>query len=123
MPLTAAGTILWLINRGSGQMIHRVAVIEAVHATPVFGCVPNFNLGYNLGWVEGVLAAHGFTIERVSPSRWKRHFSLPKDKEAARRLAQERFPALTGELGRKKDHGRAEALLIGLYWQERKGRI
>jgi hypothetical protein len=43
---------------------------------------------------------------------------LGKDKEQARLRAQQLFPA--ADLRRKKDHGRAEAILLGRYgWQRR----
>jgi crossover junction endodeoxyribonuclease RuvC len=41
--------------------------------------------------------------------------NLPKDKDAARRMAQQWFPDRASELKRKKDEHRAEALLIALY--------
>jgi crossover junction endodeoxyribonuclease RuvC len=43
--------------------------------------------------------------------------NLPKDKDSARRMAQQWFPDLSSQLKRKKDEHRAEALLIALYGQ------
>jgi hypothetical protein len=44
---------------------------------------------------------------------------LPRDKDAARRLAQQWFPDLASSLIRKKDEHRAEALLIAYYGRGR----
>lgn len=47
---------------------------------------------------------------------WKRRFGLiGQDKDAARLLAIQRFPATAFQLQRKKDNGRADALLIALW--------
>ena len=55
---------------------------------------------------------------RAEPASWKRRFGLTgQDKDAARLLAIQRFPAAALQLQRKKDNGRADALLIGL-WAE-----
>jgi crossover junction endodeoxyribonuclease RuvC len=56
----------------------------------------------------------------VAPGLWKRHFRLGPDKEDARALALKRFPGVAKNLSRKKDAGRAEALLMALWWQEQK---
>ena len=54
-------------------------------------------------------------IEIVEPSNSIRRWRLPgKDKERACQSALELFPAARALLARKRDHGRAEALL-GLY--------
>ncbi|PPR80716.1 hypothetical protein GOBAR_AA39997 [Gossypium barbadense] len=49
---------------------------------------------------------------------WKREFELAgagSTKDDSRRLASTLFPSLSDMLKRKKDHGRAEALLIATY--------
>jgi len=52
----------------------------------------------------------------VEPSKWKRHFHLQgADKEGARGLVIRLYPGAHHFFARKKDHGRAEAVLIGLY--------
>jgi crossover junction endodeoxyribonuclease RuvC len=49
----------------------------------------------------------------VRPVVWKKTFSLGKDKEASRLRAMQLFPG--ADLRQKKNHGRAEALLLALY--------
>lgn len=53
-----------------------------------------------------------------APTSWKRHFRLGSDEDASRALARRLWPAC-GVLERKKDHGRAEALLMARYGLER----
>ncbi|XP_021734256.1 uncharacterized protein LOC110700993 [Chenopodium quinoa] len=72
--------------------------------------------GYGL-WI-GVLVASGFSVVPVPSSSWKREFELARStssKDDSRELAARMFPDLTSMLKRKKDHGRAEALLIAAY--------
>ncbi|MBA0719694.1 hypothetical protein Golax_007348 [Gossypium laxum] len=72
--------------------------------------------GYGL-WI-GILVASGFSVVPVSSLSWKREFELAgagSTKDDSRRLASTLFPSLSDMLKRKKDHGRAEALLIATY--------
>jgi len=66
-----------------------------------------------------VVAGHpgdvGDAVYDGAPQIWKKAFSLGKDKEQTRLRAQQLFPGTA--LRRKKDHGRAEALLLALYGQ------
>jgi len=53
----------------------------------------------------------------VRPAEWKKSLGLTgKDKEASRQRALQLFPA-QAQLARKKDHHRAEAVLLA-YWQQ-----
>ncbi|CAH8306484.1 unnamed protein product [Eruca vesicaria subsp. sativa] len=59
-----------------------------------------------------------FSVVPVSSALWKRHFQLASGnctKDDSRRIASDLFPLLSSQLKRKKDHGRAEALLIAAY--------
>lgn len=70
-----------------------------------------FRFGKACGVVEGVFGALQIPVHFVVPHVWKRALGLiGKDKEASRALAIELFP--DAPLSRKRDHGRAEALLI-----------
>ncbi|RDX62969.1 Holliday junction resolvase MOC1, chloroplastic, partial [Mucuna pruriens] len=74
--------------------------------------------GYGL-WI-GILVASGFSVIPVPSFTWKAKFELSGSRTAkddSRRLASTLFPSLTSMLSRKKDHGRAEALLIAAYGQ------
>ena len=94
------------------------AVVERVAAMPKQGIASTFKFGRGLGLIEGVLGGALVPISYVSPMVWKRHFSLAADKEAARQKAIEIWPGSAAVLfSRKRDHGRAEACLIGLWAQ------
>ncbi len=94
----------------------RSVIVEAVHSMPGQGSVSTFNFGYSTGIIHGVLMALQIPFELVTPQKWKKQNSLiGKDKDAARSLCLTRFPWLSEELRLKKHHGRADAILIGLY--------
>lgn len=94
------------------------AVIEQVSAGPGQGVSAMFRFGQADGIARGVLEALGVPCIEVHPSTWKRYLQLTgADKDAARLLALKRFPGLAATLARKKDVGRADALLIAL-WSE-----
>lgn len=65
------------------------------------------------GVIRGVVAALGMRYDRVTAQRWKAfHRLIGTEKDVARSKAIERFPAAAPALKRKKDIGRADALLI-----------
>jgi crossover junction endodeoxyribonuclease RuvC len=91
-----------------------LVVIEMVSAMPNQGVVSMFNFGDSFGQVKGVVAALGIQTYFVRPQAWKKAAGLLKqDKEASRLLAIELFP--DAPLDRKKDSGRAEALLVARF--------
>ncbi len=91
------------------------AIIERVTAMPGQGVTSMFGFGRTLGVIEGVLAAHTIPVEWVTPQKWKKfHGLIKKDKDAARTLVIEKYPDKTDRFKRKKDIGRADAVLIGL---------
>ena len=93
-----------------------VCYLEHQQAFPGQGNVSTGKLLQHYGELIGVLAALQISTAPVIPREWKKHYRLSgKDKEASRAAAQQRFPTQHDKLGRKKDHGRAEALLILLY--------
>jgi Holliday junction resolvasome RuvABC endonuclease subunit len=90
-----------------------IAVVEQVGSMPKQGVASTFRFGMGCGLIRGVLAGAGVPIVSVTPAKWKKHFSLNSDAEKSRALAIRRFPSAS--LARKKDHGRAEALLMALW--------
>lgn len=88
--------------------------IEQVSAMPGQGVSSMFGFGVSYGIVRGVVAGLGIRCELVTPQAWKKHFGLiGADKDAARAVASRLFPQAS--LARKKDVGRADALLIAEY--------
>lgn len=92
-------------------------VIEEVASRPGQGVRSTFTFGRGLGRIEGVIAGMGLPYMQVKPQTWKFHFRLSADKERSRAIAIQLYPTLEG-LTRKKDHGRAEALLIARWYAE-----
>lgn len=90
-----------------------VALLEAQRAMPGQGVTSVFSLGRTMGVLEGVLAAAGVSYRLIEPATWKRAAGLVKaDKDQSRTAALQLFPGAAHHLARKKDHGRAEAMLI-----------
>lgn len=93
------------------------AFIERAQAMPDQGSSSGFIYGRAVGaleaCVEGLLIP--FTI--IESSAWKKAHGLIKtEKEDSRQRAMQCFPASRGGcLARKKDHNRAEALLIARF--------
>lgn len=102
------------------------AVVEHVHSMPRQGVASMFRFGCAFGQILGVLQALGIPYELVQPQTWKRAMRLPGGEgkqEIARNRALELFPTLHDRLARKKDHNRAEALLLAQwYLDNRAGR-
>lgn len=92
------------------------ACVEKVGARPADGGTSAFRFGESAGKIKGVLEALAIPYSRAIPAVWKRHMGLiGTDKDAARLLAIRRFPVAAMSLQRKKDSGRADALLLALY--------
>lgn len=94
-----------------------LAVVEQVSAFPKQGVTSSFRFGMGCGIIRGVLAALNIPIIQIAPGKWKKHFALNSDGEKSRALALRLWPTCT-DLVRKKDHGRAEALLMARWYLE-----
>lgn len=89
--------------------------LEYVHAMPKNGSIGNFSMGRSSGLWEGILASMRFPYVKILPQRWKKAMldGMPKEKGSSILVAKRLFPEV--DLSRKKDHGRADALLIAAY--------
>ena len=95
---------------------HQVEMVylERVGARPGQGVVSMFSFGRSYGAVESAVSLMGFPMTYVSPQRWKRSAGLvgsPKD--ASRGKVLDLYPE--ADVHRKKDSGRADAVLIARY--------
>ena len=89
------------------------AVIENVHAMPGQGVSSVFSFGKSAGIIEGILCSYAIPYKMISPQKWKRKEGLTgKDKDAARAMCIREHPEVADQLKRKKDIGRADAILI-----------
>ena len=110
-----------------------VCVIENVSSRPRQAGAFNFGLG--AGMLQGVLAAHAIPFTLVSPSVWKVAMGLQRkvgadlggplgaegetqkqNKTRARKVASLLLPDMEREFARVKDDGRAEAMLLAIYF-------
>ncbi len=92
------------------------AILEQQQAMPKQGVSSTFKTGQGFGLWEGILAALHIRYEIVHPTRWKKRMldGLPtKDKASSRIVAGRLFPDV--DLGRRKDNGRSDALLLAEY--------
>lgn len=95
--------------------------LEKVSAMPGQGVTSMFTFGTNYGAWQGVVGAFGFVLNLVTPQAWKKELmeGMSKEKDAARLRASQLFPSMRSQLSRKKDIGRADALLIAEYGRRR----
>lgn len=119
MPLMANGKKQQVNPAALTEMLapwrgYAVVRVERVSAMPGQGVSSMFNFGMGFGVIQGVVAALGIPIELVTPQSWKKKANLiGKDKDNARTLAQQLYPGAS--LARKKDIGRADAILIARF--------
>lgn len=95
------------------------AVLEKVSSMPKQGVSSTFKFGTNFGQWIGRLEALGIPFDFVTPQKWKKAMfdSMAREdaKEMSRNRALRLFPQMAEFLKRKKDHNRAEALLLAEY--------
>lgn len=109
------------------------AFIENVFAMPSIpgadgvrrgmGAASAFKFGFAIGQIRATVALLGIPYTLVVPRVWMKRFGLTgSDKEAHRQVAIRLMPECADELQRKKDHQRAEALMIARYgWEKLNG--
>jgi hypothetical protein len=121
-----AAQLRWMLKVYPGAHFH--AALEYVNARPPrgpdgtergMGATTGARMMEGFGVIKGVLATLGIRWGLVHPQRWKAHHGLLKqEKDAARIRAISLAPALACDLKRKKDCGRADALLIAIWAHE-----
>ena len=94
-------------------------IIEQVSAMPGQGVTSMFNFGQSFGILKGICSAMQLPMYFVRPAKWKKYFSLiNSEKDASRTRAIEIFPYFSGQLSRKKDSNKADAILIASFYYE-----
>jgi crossover junction endodeoxyribonuclease RuvC len=118
--MNAAQVALMMQSITAGK--EAMVTIEKVQAMPgggerTMGATSAFNFGKGFGIWLGIIAALQLPFEQVHPMTWKSAVlrGMPKEKDASRVRAMELFPKAAKHLSRKKDHGRADALLLAVY--------
>lgn len=91
-------------------------MLEQAQAMPKQGVTSVFNYGVGYGKILAVLEWCRIPFELVRPAKWKKSFSLGRDKKDSVVLAQRLFPEVEfcTPRGRMRD-GMAEALLLAEY--------
>lgn len=92
-----------------------LAIVEHTQAMPAIPRSTAHSLGMSEGIILGALAALAIPTQSVRASTWKKALAVPADKDEARAAAIRLFPSVADQLSRKKDDGRAEALLLAHY--------
>ena len=87
-------------------------LLEKSQPMPGQGISSTSKYMYLSGILHGIAVGLGFDVYIIRPQDWKKRLHLTSDKEDSLRLARETFPEVAHLLRRKKDHNRAEALLI-----------
>lgn len=99
---------------------HFFSAVEVATTRPGEGGASTLKIGTGYGILLGVLAGAGIEHCTVTSQAWKKHHGLiGASKDGARQLALAKFPEQAGLwLNRKKDNGRADALMIALWAHE-----
>lgn len=100
---------------------HTHAFVENVHSMPGQGVRSMFSMGYGVGAWHAILTTLDIPYTLVTPQSWKK-LLIPeagKDKDASRLKAMNLFPRVSDLFVRKKDDGRADAILIAEYGRRR----
>jgi len=107
----------WLKDRGLN--CYTKAVLEKVHSMPKQGVSSTCKFCTNFGIWIGRLEALGIPFDFVTPQKWQKVMfdSMTKGDRKAMSLDRDRrlFPKMAEMLKRKKDHNRADALLLAEY--------
>jgi crossover junction endodeoxyribonuclease RuvC len=120
LPSIASGKLRWidgpallskLIELRAGRPV--IAYVERQGARPGQGLSSTFTSAAAFGSLLATLQIAGCSIELVTAAQWKAAMGLTKDKGRSLDAARLRFP--DASLDRKKDHGRAEAIMLALY--------
>ncbi|NCX56226.1 MAG: hypothetical protein EBW87_03405 [Burkholderiaceae bacterium] len=88
-------------------------IVESVHSMPGQGVSSSFKFGMSFGAAISLAQRLNCPWHIVTPQKWKKSLKLDSDKDKSLSLARELWP--TAPLTRKKDNGRAEALLLSEY--------
>jgi crossover junction endodeoxyribonuclease RuvC len=96
--------------------------IELVSTRPKLSAQSVLQTGRGVGLWEGMVTYAGLAMEVVTPQSWKKELlgkGAGSDKNLSILKAQTLFPGVANKLARKKDDGRAEAILIAEYFRRR----
>lgn len=102
-----------------------IACLEHVGPMPKQGVTSTFHFGECFGFIQGVLKASDIPFELVRPQKWKKEFSITRDKNTSIEVCKRLFPDVSlkrTEKCKKDDDGLAESLLLAEYARRKFGR-
>lgn len=101
------------ISRAFVERVTPMASIDNEEERRSMGATSAFRFGGAVYAIRTTFRLSGIPVYPVTPMVWKRDSDLIRcSKEDSRQLALERHPEIAHLLKRKKDHQRAEAILI-----------
>ena len=110
---------LWMVLQDLKAIQVNLAILEQVHSMPKQGVATTFKFGTNFGIWQMACSAMEWPTELITPQRWRKILDssvpLKPEKEDLRQYALRKWPEASNYLKRKKDHGRAEAMIMSMY--------
>lgn len=91
------------------------SMIERVSAMPGQGVSGMFSLGDSFGSARAIAVVSSERTDFAQPGVWKKKMQLTNNKFYSLTVARKCFPKASEHLSRKKDEGKAEALLLAKY--------
>ena len=87
-------------------------ILEKVAARPNQGVSSMFRFGYCAGSIYGLIVGLQLPVSYLLPIQWQRAVGVGASPDAARQRAAQLYPLAAPQLTRKRDAGRADAILI-----------
>ncbi len=97
------------------EKVHAMTYMDARGETRGQGAKSSFEFGRSTGIVQGVIATYHIQTYMVAPAVWKAGMNLSANKQESLDKAIALFPNDRVKFLRKKDDGRAEALLLAVF--------
>lgn len=90
---------------------------DGVVERQAMGVTSAFTFGEGLGMWQGICAGLLVPFQMVAPATWKRAMmpGMNKEKDASRQRVMQLYPQCVPDIARKRDHARADALLIAAW--------
>lgn len=94
----------------------QLVVIERVHSMPGQGISSTFRFGEGFGILQGIVATlPNCRVLMPPPAVWKVIMGVTANKDTSLERVRREFPLDGRYFSRKKDNGRAEALLLAMF--------